>query len=95
MRSAKMLRRGATEATVEEVRRRQWKRVGVLGFGDPVIYTERLGRLGIACATADAGWRTSLDGAVFRRMEGRDDVESAAAADLINPVQLLAEAAVR
>ena len=70
---------------MDEVRRRQWKRVGVLGFGDPVIYTEPLGRLGIACATADAGRRTGLDGAVFGRMEGRDDAESADAADLINP----------
>ena len=116
------------EATVEQVRRRQWRCVGVLGLGDPVIYTEPLGRLGIACATADAGRRTALDGAVFRLMEGRDDAGSAAAAragvadlrakgvdgvvlgcteillllrevadaaDLINPAQLLAEAAVR
>jgi aspartate racemase len=68
------------EATVEEVWRRQWQRVGFLGLGDPVIYTEPLGRLGIACATADAGRRTALDGAVFRLMEGRDDAGSAAAA---------------
>ena len=116
------------EATVEEVRRRQWKRVGVLGLGDPVVYTRPLGQLGIACETADAGPRAALDQAIFRLMEGRDDAESAAAArgavaalrasgvdgvilgcteiplllreaadaaDLINPAQLLAEAAVR
>src|SRR5262249_22291695 len=68
------------EATLEEVRRRQRKRVGVLGLGDPVIYTEPLGRLGIAWEIADAERRAALDGAVFRLMEGRDDAESAAAA---------------
>jgi aspartate racemase len=43
------------EATLEEVRRRQWKRVGVLGLGDPVVYTRPLGGSG-SCArpwTAD------------------------------------------
>jgi aspartate racemase len=116
------------EATLEEVQRRQWKRVGVLGLGDPVIYTEPLGRLGITCETVEAASRAALDGAVFRLMEGRDDAESAAAAraavadlrarrvdgvvlgcteiplllreaveaaDLINPAERLAEAAVR
>jgi aspartate racemase len=116
------------EATVEDVRRRCWKRVGVLALGDPLIYTRPLEHLGIACETADAGRRSALDGAIFRVMEGREDSESAAvardavaslrargvegvvlgcteiplllgesadAADLINPAQLLAEAAVQ
>jgi aspartate racemase len=116
------------EATLAEVRRRQWQRVGVLGFGDPVVYTRPLGQMGIVCETMEAGSRAALDGAIFRLMEGRDDAESVAvareavatlrargvegvilgcteiplllretadAADLINPAQLLAEAAVR
>jgi len=116
------------ERTVEEVQRRKWKRVGVLGLGDPVVYTRRLVPLGIDCETADLEARDALDKAIFRLMEGRDDAESAAAAqravaslrdrgvdgvilgctevplllretaeaaDLINPAQLLAEAAVK
>jgi aspartate racemase len=116
------------EATLAEVRRRGWKRVGVLGLGDPVIYTRPLGELGIVCETVDSGPPAGLDAAIFRLMEGRDGAESAAvargavaalrakgvegvvlgctelplllreaaeAADLINPAQLLAEAAVR
>jgi aspartate racemase len=116
------------DATLEEVRRRKWKRVGVLGLIDPVFYTRPLGQLGIACETMDPESRAALDKAIFRVMEGRDDAESAAAAqgavttlrargvdgvilgcteiplllresadaaDLINPAQLLAEAAVR
>ena len=32
------------EATLADVRRRQWKRVGVLGLGEPVVYTRPLRR---------------------------------------------------
>jgi aspartate racemase len=116
------------DATLDEVRRRGSTRVGVLGLGEPTIYTEPLGRLGIACETVGAEVRALIDAAVFQLMEGRDDGRSraavtdavaelrarrvdavilgcteiplllrdgAAAADLINPAQLLAEAAVR
>ncbi len=113
------------EATLEEVRRRRWRRVGVLGLGEPALYTEPLGRLGVACETLEAGPRADLDDAIFRLMEGRSDAapagramaalrargvdgvvlgctevplllgEAADAEDLINPAQLLAEAAVR
>jgi hypothetical protein len=51
------------EATLEEVRR-QWKRVGVLGLDDPVIYTEPLGWLGIAC-----GCRSPVLGPTPQRYE--------------------------
>jgi aspartate racemase len=117
------------DTTLEEVRRREWKRVGVLGYVvDPVFYTGPLGQLGIACETMEPESRVALDKAISRLMEGRDDAESAAAAqaavatirargvdgvilgcteiplllresadaaDLINPAQLLSEAAVR
>ncbi len=116
------------EATLKEVQRRHWKRVGALALGEPLIYSEPLRQLGIACEAVDARTRDILDGAIFRVMEGRDDAEAvaiarsavaalrsrgvdgvilgcteipfllredAADADLINPLQLLAEAAVR
>lgn len=116
------------EATLEETRRRGWKRVGVMTLMLPAVYAEPLARDGIACETLDVGTQAELDRAIFRVMEGRDDAESAAAArravaslrargvdgvilgcaelplllreeteaaDLINPGQLLAEAAVK
>lgn len=116
------------EATLKEIQRRRWKRIGVLGLGDAVIYTRPLAQLGIACETVDAGSQAALDGAIFQVMEGREGVEQVAIArtavadlrsrgvdgvvlgcteipfllpeadddaSLINPVQLLAEAAVR
>lgn len=66
------------EVTLAEVQRRHWKRVGVLGLGEPVVYTRPLGQMGIVCETAEAGSRAALDGAIFRLMEGREDAESAA-----------------
>src|SRR5438876_1186675 len=42
------------DVTVAEVRRRGWRKVGVLGFGDPVVYTRPLGELGVKCETVDA-----------------------------------------
>jgi aspartate racemase len=116
------------EVTLNEVRRRGWKRVGVIGLGDPIVYTRRLESLGTPYEILDPERRAALDRAIFRLMEGRDDNEGrrlarvaverlrgrrvegivmgctelplllrehAEAADLVNPAQLLAEAAVR
>ena len=58
------------EATIGEVRRQNWKRVGVLGLGEPVVYTEPLTRLGMRCETIDAGTREALDAAIFLVMDG-------------------------
>lgn len=115
------------EATLEAIRQRQWRKVGVLGFGDPLVYTSQLENLNIAYQTLDANLRARLDGAIKKLTEGRNDAESAAIAqaaietlrarkvdgiimgcteiplllqenandaDLLNPAQLLAEAAV-
>ena len=116
------------EVTLAEVDRRGWSRVGVLGFGDPLVYTVPLGEMGLASATIAGDPRTRLDGAILEVMEGREDEDSARAAreavdelrvqrvdgiilgcteiplllgdcqgehDLVNPLQLLADAAVR
>ena len=115
------------DVTLDELRRRGWTRVGVLGLGEPVVYTPRLEALGVAHEILEADRRAPLDGAIFRLMEGRDGDEErrvareaverlrgrrvegiilgctelplllrehAEAADLLNPAQLLAEAAV-
>jgi aspartate racemase len=63
------------EATLSEVRRRGWTRVGVLGLGEPIVYTRPLQKLGIACEILDPSARGSLDCAIFRTMEGRGDEE--------------------
>ena len=115
------------DLTLDEVRRRGWKRVGVLGMGLPAVYIETLEPLGIAHQTLDPGQRGALDRAILSLMEGRDTKATrqlahqavatlrgrpvdgiilgcteiplmmgaaAEAPDLVNPAQLLAEAAV-
>ena len=67
------------DATIGEVRRREWQSVGVLGLGRPVVYTAPLGRLGIRCETVAEELQAPLDVAIFRVMEGRHDADDAAA----------------
>ena len=116
------------DVTLDEVRRRGWTRVGVVGVGDPFIYTRRLDSLAVAHEVLEPERREPIDAAIFRVMEGREDDsdrrlvhdavawlrgrrvegiilgctelplllrEHAEGADLLNPAQLLAEAAVR
>jgi aspartate racemase len=118
------------ETTLEEVLKRRWSKVGVLGFGDErvVVYTQPLSQKNLSYETIGAELQTRLNAAVISLMEGRENSEStrviqeavaelrsrgvdgiilgctelplllaadAEAEDLINPVQLLAEAAVR
>jgi aspartate racemase len=114
--------------TIAEVKRRGWKRIGVLGLHEPVVYLQPLRELGLACETIDGERRAALDDAIFGVMEGhesnqmtnaaRDAVQTLRArgvegiilgcteipfllreanetSDLLNPLPLLADAAVR
>jgi aspartate racemase len=117
------------DATLDEVLRRGWQRVGVLGFrAAPPLYTDPLRQRGIRCETIDGQLQARLDAAIQAVMEGREGAaeadaaraavamlraapvdgvvlgcteiplllgEEAEAKDLVNPVALLAEAAVR
>ncbi len=116
------------EATMEEVKKRKWKKVGVLGLMTLEIYTRRLTEMGIAFETVNDELQKKIDKTIFRVMEGRDDENDRAimleaiselrskkvdgiipgcteiplllgkeidAIDLVNPAQLLAEAAVK
>lgn len=117
------------EVTLDEVARRGWRRVGVLGFtGAPAIYVDPLRTRGLHCETVDAALQAGLDAGIRAVMEGRDGpaegraahaaietlraasvdgvvlgcteiplllAEDADADDLVNPVAVLAEAAVR
>jgi aspartate racemase len=116
------------DATLDDVKRRGLKNVGVLAFISSAIYQIPLERLGYAQETIGQELQARLDTAILSLMEGNVGAESkavaaeavavlrsagcdgiilgcteiplllgeeAAAPDLINPAQLLAEAAVR
>jgi aspartate racemase len=119
------------DVTLEEMKRRGWKRVGVLGLGDPMVYKAPLDRMGVPYETLSGeagGLREQLDKAILALMAGQNGLpehtaaleaieelrgrgvdgiilgcteiplllgEAAGAPDLINPAELLAEAAVR
>ena len=116
------------DLALNEVVRRAWRNVGVLGFGDPLVYTHRLPASNVRSETIDGPLRVRLDAAIDEVMEGhagRDtgdvarealdvlrarDVDGIvlgcteialllrdaekSAPDLLDPLELLAEAAV-
>lgn len=74
------------------------KRLGIIGVGDPFIYTRPLDALSIAHHVLEPERREPIDAAVFRVMEGREDESDRRRvhdAVLLNPAQLLAKAAVQ
>jgi aspartate racemase len=116
------------DATMDEVKKRKWKRAGVLGLMTLEIYTRRLTEMGITFEVVNPELQRQIDKTIFRVMEGRDDENDRAimltainelrnknvdgiipgcteiplllgnemdAPDLVNPAQLLAEAAVK
>lgn len=68
------------EIVIDEVKRRHWRRVGVMGFREPVVYTEPLAALQIAFETLEAGHAEAVDDSVIKVMEGRQDAACNAAA---------------
>jgi aspartate racemase len=66
--------------SVDEVRRRGWARVGLLGLCDPVVYRQPLDQLGLAHETLSEPERAPLDAAIFALMEGRVDAATRAVA---------------
>jgi aspartate racemase len=125
------------DATLKEVERRGWRRVGVITFVQPDVYSVPLERMGLECVIVPDEMQKHLDAAISVLNEGKHDAEIRGAAldavswlraqgtdgiilgctevplmlrplpgradmkdeadapDLINPAQLLAEAAVR
>ena len=69
------------DVALEEVQRRSWRRVGVLGYGDPVVYTARMDRLGLGFEVAEPSTRAALDAAIVRLIEGRTDASSDTSSD--------------
>jgi aspartate racemase len=59
--------------TLDEVARRGWRRVGVLGFhAAPPLYIDPLRLRGVACEAIDADAQKQLDAAIIAVMEGGD-----------------------
>ena len=76
------------ELVVAEVGRRGWQRVGVVGFGDPVVYTAPLAELGFVSETPGAELQAALDRAIPRVMEGRiEEADEQAARDAISELR--------
>ena len=68
------------DVTLDEVRRRGYRTLGVLGLGEPMVYLAPLGQLGLACETIDGDLRDRLDRAIVGLMEGRTGPEPSAVA---------------
>ncbi len=118
------------KVTLDEIQRRGWSKVGVLGFGEPkvLVYTQPLDQLNVAYEIIEMEPQVKLNAAIVGLWEGRENADStrvvreaiatlrarnvdgiilgctelplllheyADEPDLINPAQLLAEAAVR
>jgi aspartate racemase len=118
------------EVTLNEVKRRGWQTIGVLGFGDfrVPVYTQPMNQLSLAFELITPELQAPLSSAIVKVWEGRDNAEDKQAVreavtylrakpvggiilgctelplllgadadepDLINPAQLLAEAAIR
>ncbi|GIV97510.1 MAG: aspartate racemase [Herpetosiphonaceae bacterium] len=64
------------DLTLQEVQRRRWRRVGVLGLHDPVFYTRPLVQLGIGVEVLNKDERAPLDAAIIALMEGRSGPEA-------------------
>jgi aspartate racemase len=65
------------EATLAEVSRRGWQRVGVLAFQTSLVYAQALEQRGLGWEGIDAALQTPLDTAIMAVMEGRVDRQAA------------------
>jgi aspartate racemase len=68
------------EATLAEVQRRGWRKVGVLGLGEPHVYMQPLAQMGLTYETIPASLRAQLDAAIMALMAGQQDAQSTAIA---------------
>jgi len=64
------------DATLTEVGRRGWQRVGVLAFQTSLVYAQALEQRGLQWEGIDAALQTPLDAAIMAVMEGRDDTRA-------------------
>jgi aspartate racemase len=77
------------DVAVDEVARRGWQHVGVLGFaGAPAIYLDPLRERGVRCEVIDAQAQEPIDGGIRAVMEGRQaEADTRAALDAVNTLR--------
>ncbi|MEO8286663.1 MAG: aspartate/glutamate racemase family protein [Chloroflexota bacterium] len=66
------------DQTLEEIRKRGWQHVGVLGLGEPKVYKVPLEQLDLICETLPdepGGLRDKLDDAILRLMAGQTTLQ--------------------
>lgn len=61
------------DLTLAEVKLRGWRKVGVIGMGEPVVYTRPMKQMGIASETLDPETRETQNAAILKLMQGDDD----------------------
>ena len=67
------------DATLDEVRKRQWHKIGVVGFGGkPMVYINRFTELNLSFETINDTLQEKLDVSIMRVMEGKNDDEDRA-----------------
>jgi aspartate racemase len=64
------------EATLAEVARRGWQRVGVLAYTRPLVYAQALEQRGLQWESIDSVLQIPLDAAIMAVMEGRADAQA-------------------
>jgi aspartate racemase len=64
------------EATLAEVARRGWQRIGVLAYRTPQVYAQPLEQRGRQWESIDAELQIPLDAAIMAVMEGRMDAQA-------------------
>jgi len=62
------------DATMDEVNKRKWTKVGVIGYKNAMVYTRRLEEMGIEFETISKELQEKLDESIMKVMEGRDEV---------------------
>jgi aspartate racemase len=68
------------DLVLADVQRRGWKKTGVLGMGDPVVYTQPMAKVGLRFETIGDPLRGQLNAAIFKVMEGAQTDEHRAVA---------------
>ena len=68
------------DSTIDEVKKKGWKKVGALGLMNAQVYTKRLEQLNIGFETIDDALQMKLNQSIFRVMEGTETNEDRAIA---------------
>jgi aspartate racemase len=76
------------DVTIEEIIKRKWKKVGVAGYRNAMVYTKRLQALGLEFELMNDELQHRFDTTVMKVMEGRDSAEDASLAmEIVNDLR--------